>query len=281
MALTGSSIRSPAGRHRIASPSAPTTLSPAVFETSDGGTTWAQATLPSRSSASGVMVGVSCSGAEDCVATGPEAATGGLGYVLLTTDGGLAWTAEAPTPAVIYSGGACATASECWLYGSQGYTVNSDVPVLAETTNGGGAWQTVNDLPGNVTTIEQMTCASASVCFAQVSLTGNQFAVLLTSDAGASWSTEANGYFPTSCPSATECLAESGTSVEVTVNDGNSWTAYPLATIDGYAVDVNALTCGGVCRYRRLLGSGLVHDERRHGRTRHRGHHQHRGHMVG
>ena len=187
---------------------------------------------------------VACPSAEDCVVTGPEGATGGSATLLLTTDGGSAWAAVSPTPEVHYSGGTCATASECWLYGWDGGSVSTSTPVLQETTNGGASWQAVSDLPVDVTSSGgAMVCASANVCFLSVWLTGNQSAVLVTTNAAASWSAEASGLAPVTCPTPSECLAMDGGEIEVTVNDGGTWTTYAPAPITGGTVTIDDVTC--------------------------------------
>ena len=67
--------------------------------------------------------------------------------------------------------------------------------------------------------------------------------MLVTTNAGASWSAEAAGLDPVTCPTPSECLAMDGGEIEVTVDDGGTWTSYAPAPITGGTVTINDVTC--------------------------------------
>jgi photosystem II stability/assembly factor-like uncharacterized protein len=160
-----------------------------VYTTQDGGASWTlswdAATDPFTSSA-GPLYGISCFGAQTCIAVGRSGligittddgahwragdagttttltsisclsvcfATTGDGLLLFSADNGSTWFAQAPAPHGVYTGVSCADSQACFAVGWAG--------AISETKVGGQAWTTVNP-PASQSTATPTTTAIAS-----------------------------------------------------------------------------------------------------------------------
>lgn len=232
-------------------------FSPALFVTSNGGATWTEPALPSV--VGGILDGVSCSSADNCLATGAEPGTSGPAVFLSSTNGGTTWTATPPGPSTTLTGDACPTAQECWVYGSQEAAFVPS-PAVFETVDTGASWQAVTNLPTGITSVTGLTCASATECFLGASLSASPYSeVLVTTNGGGSWSTQASPDFPTVCPTTEVCFAISPSQgVAATANAGQSWQNQSLQPINGYRLTVMSLACANASD---CWAAGLWEDE--------------------
>jgi photosystem II stability/assembly factor-like uncharacterized protein len=160
-----------------------------VYTTQDGGASWTlswdAATDPFTSSA-GPLYGISCFGAQTCIAVGRSGLIGittddgahwragdagttttltsisclsvcfvttGDGLLLFSADNGSTWFAQAPAPHGVYTGVSCADSQACFAVGWAG--------AISETKVGGQAWTTVNP-PASQSTATPTTTAIAS-----------------------------------------------------------------------------------------------------------------------
>ena len=147
-----------------------TTAAGTVLYTTDGGTTWTTASLPSGLGSLGT---VSCATATDCLATF-NAADGQGSEVLASTDGGTSWSSlpASGLPGVVLST-VCPAAAQCWAAGvtdaqvsAAGVTIEAGAAaLLASTSNGGQTWQSTA-APGGVSLVASLSCPGATKCYA-------------------------------------------------------------------------------------------------------------------
>jgi photosystem II stability/assembly factor-like uncharacterized protein len=151
-----------------------------ISYSSDGGSTWALATLPvgsgSRPGAYGSFTSISCADTTDCSAT----TIGGKGpasWVLVSSDGGAAWS-EAPASGLPRQFTArqisCPSSTDCWVGGAASTPALPGVKnhpgqqgVLAMTADGGQTFQ-VSQLPPGAghDPVTAVSCPSVTVCYA-------------------------------------------------------------------------------------------------------------------
>jgi len=160
-----------------------------IFYSSDGGRTWALATLPagngSQPGAYGRFTSISCADATDCAAI----AIGGkdtTSQVLVSSDAGAAWS-EAPARGLPRQFTArqisCPSSTDCWVGGAASAPTPSGVKnypgqqgvlamtaqqgVLAMTADGGQTFQ-VSQLPLRTEhdPVTAVSCPSVRVCYA-------------------------------------------------------------------------------------------------------------------
>ena len=142
-----------------------------VLYTTDGGSAWKTASLPSGLGSPGT---VSCPTATDCLATF-SAADGRGSEVLTSTDGGATWSSVPasglPEAAVLST--ACPAAGQCWAAGVTDAQVSPQrwaigtgaTALLASTSNGGQTWQS-SSAPAGVSLVASLSCPSAAQCYA-------------------------------------------------------------------------------------------------------------------
>ena len=141
-----------------------------AFNTSDGGTTWTQSSLPAQ----GEMSDVYCTSDEDCLAAGDLG--GGSGEadaaILQSTDGGTTWQTVldvgAPNERQVFRGVYCVSQTRCLAAG--GYGDNNGVSgvssaLLYQSTDGGDTWQPLT-LPSLAApyTMYRVRCVSSAFC---------------------------------------------------------------------------------------------------------------------
>jgi len=150
----------------------------AVFASTDGGASWAAATVPDGF---GPVTTFSCGDQADCVAVtaGTSLPTS---QVIATADGGQTWTAAAGAglPTSYLQAVACLSSSYCWAAGVQlsaddsgsatPISLSSIEGVVAMTNDGGHNWQTTQ-LPAGLSdhsVVTAVACPTSTVCFATV-----------------------------------------------------------------------------------------------------------------
>lgn len=218
---------------------APGVLGELLLTESGGSWTAVQAPLPAGAT-QGVLMGVSCVSASQCVAVGSASDDSGNVWDLLLTESDGSWTAaDAPVGVSTrgqLNGVSCWSASSCVATGTYG-----DTSVVL--TESGGSW-TAATAPPNADgssggEMRGVSCVSAAQCVA-AGYTGNGNGQLLT-DSGGSWTAAVapvpdNAASATveltgiSCGSASQCVASGYTpygapdGLLLTGSDG-SWTA--------------------------------------------------------
>jgi len=191
----------------------------AFFSTVDGGNTWTSFPGPSGVPASLVIVALSCTSLQSCVAIGQDSTVSGDAgatyYTMLTTDGGANWTdgqlASGFVPSVVQ----CFPALNCAIVGFEQPTDPATPSIAGEamySTDGGATWSAAS-VPSGSGPIEGLSCADSSDCSAvtdDVSVPGSQ--VLVTSDGGATWTVAGDSGLPQallpgiSCATSSTCL---------------------------------------------------------------------------
>jgi photosystem II stability/assembly factor-like uncharacterized protein len=160
-------------------PPAPQGVAGEALYSTDGGATWAAASVPSEA---GPIVSVSCGTGGACTAVtfGSKINDGTASQVLTTVDGGQTWTATGGNglPASLLQGLSCPTTSYCWAAGIQLPTESGGSPatpmdlsglqgVIASTTDGGQTWQQAQ-LPADLTqsVVTSVSCPTLTTCLA-------------------------------------------------------------------------------------------------------------------
>jgi len=223
-----------------------------ALSTTDGGSTWSSATLPS---ATGPLQGVSCASSADCWAVGSDP-TATTGLVLSTTDGGRHWGGQA-LPAAVgpLSAVACTSTSDCRVAGTTPIAGNGVlVGMIVGTTDGGSTW-TGGNLPNGTGPLTSLLCTSNNQCWAGGSgFTGGDGVVVATTD-GSAWVPQAlpPGTGPLAgltCASTSHCWSVGG----------NPFVGFPLtgasvrAARSGHAARVSAAAISGSPRPSSTIG---------------------------
>lgn len=220
--------------------------------TTNGGTTWAQQTLPK---VDGSLTAVACPASVDCIAVGS-------GTYLTTTNSGLSWASHA-FGRVSLTGISCTGPKFCIAVGSKA-TDNTSCPSGSSysSTNGGQTWSTTAlgcVAPTNVSCSSATTCEVIGQAFSGSAQYGQ---IMGTSDGGASWqiqyklvggTTSLNGI---TCTSTKDCLVVGGSlkvPILTTVDGGTTWTSPPAPSTEG-ALGAVACDTSQTCQ---AVGSGL------------------------
>jgi hypothetical protein len=153
-----------------------------ILDTTDGGSTWAVAVSPALPSSAQVMGYVDCARTIGCMASffeGNVSPTPSTSVVLTSSDGHT-WSlaSDQGLPAEWSADGiACATASQCWLSGSQledqkqlgpgriGIPAAFAEAVITATSTSGDSWQG-EQLPPGLEAVSGMSCPTSTSCFA-------------------------------------------------------------------------------------------------------------------
>jgi photosystem II stability/assembly factor-like uncharacterized protein len=153
----------------------------AIRYSSDGGSTWALATLTAGSGSQpggyGSFATISCADAADCTAATTIGGRSSASQVLVSSDGGAAWS-EAPASGLPRQFTArqisCPSSTDCWIAGaastpapSGGKNYPGQRGVLAMTADGGQTFQ-LSQLPPGVQydPVTAISCPSVTVCYA-------------------------------------------------------------------------------------------------------------------
>jgi hypothetical protein len=225
-----------------------------VLTTSDGGRTWARATLPAGV---GMLTDLACPTSSHCVALawghddviidGMPPSAGSFRFyptsVLTTDDGGTRWrrSATPPLPAgdvASLSSVSCPTAQRCVVIGEQARIVTHDG---AYQTEDGTGLVLSSDDGGRVLTTSvrvqgipvAVSCSGPWRCLAIVQGALDAAPSLLTGGIDGSWSPHSQSGLPSgsggdpvslSCPSSGHCLAAGPGGLAVTADGGRRWT---------------------------------------------------------
>ena len=141
----------------------------AVAVSTDGGQTWALATVPSRA---GVLRSAACLSTSECLAVGSTSTTvsdvvPAKGEVLRSVDGGHTWTATArAVPVEDVYGLACPSAELCTMVGTYwvGYPAAA-AGAVAQSGDGGHVFR-LSPAAYIPTTLTGLSCPSTTACVA-------------------------------------------------------------------------------------------------------------------
>jgi hypothetical protein len=237
-----------------------------IVATSPSSPGWSVQPLPAGV---GALESISCPTPMDCVAVGAiftgEGSDDGAD-VVVTTDGGLSWTAYPAQPGVDsdFTGVSCPTTSDCTALG----TDQGLAGLIYGSTDGGETWTDeyeAKNLSGRRFT--GVSCPATSTCYVvgqSQSNTGFGSVIEVTSDGGATWSAETPpagaskiGLDGVSCPTVSNCWTSDGSFFETTVSSffettdgGSTWTAagpsVPQANLSGPTCpDASTCIAGG------------------------------------
>lgn len=227
-------------------------LSPSLFETVDGGTTWQGHRLPSGDLASSGYSGIACSSPAHCVAATGH---GGPLALLATVNSGATWhvsrfsfQADGGSTSV-----ACPSARVCYALAG-----NDPSGLVLGTTDGGLRWRRLSHLTQWPWITTSISCSSVLSCIA-VGQTGKGHGyAALTRNGGASWTVGAvpqrtSQLTSLTCLTARRCVALSTTGqLSVTTDGGSTWATSPSPK--NREVFANGLWCRTV---RTCLAGGV------------------------
>ncbi len=140
-----------------------------VARSTDGGATWAAASVPTGV---GLLHDVSCTGGSICLAVGTTSTTTSdvvkaTGIVLVSTDAGTTWANRTPRRSVddafglACAGASCATVGTIWTVGEPSTPIGG----VATTVNAGATW-TYPPLQYVPTHLVDVACATTTSCVA-------------------------------------------------------------------------------------------------------------------
>ena len=199
-----------------------TTVTPAVFESTDGGSTWQLLALPVSPNSVGEISALDCPTATACTAVGTlyDPSSGKNSLLLVgTTDGGATWTPESAPSSLTslqyeyFSTVSCATDTQCWIAGSGSSTPGTVSPLVIDTSNGGATWNAETVSTADASGFSSLSCPTTTECWAVGSGSAGAVAYV-TQDGGSSWHEQ---YLPAimrssyavgasvTCPNASAC----------------------------------------------------------------------------
>jgi photosystem II stability/assembly factor-like uncharacterized protein len=158
-------------------------FSGAIFYSSDGGSTWAPATLTAGSGSQpgdyGGVVSISCADATDCSAATAGPGKDSASQVVVSSDGGASWS-QAPASSLpgqfMPRQISCPSSADCWIGGAASAPKPSGVKifgylgqqgVLAMTADGGQTFEVSQLPPGaRYDTVTAVSCPTVTACYA-------------------------------------------------------------------------------------------------------------------
>jgi photosystem II stability/assembly factor-like uncharacterized protein len=169
-----------------------------IIVTSDGGTTWTTAQLPTGNYPGGVIGvpifgGLACPSRTRCLLVGGIESQRGVfsGLIMASVDGGESWSyTPLPTGVALMNAISCPTAMRCVAVGSD--FSPAGLSFILTTTDGGQHW-VGRRAPNVVTDLESVSCLSTKTCIATgFKLTtsapvNGRPATVATSDGGMTW----------------------------------------------------------------------------------------------
>jgi photosystem II stability/assembly factor-like uncharacterized protein len=145
----------------------------AILHTTNDGSNWVTASLPSQVANQTIFApsSLSCADTENCLAIFSDGDSSAVD-VLSSTDGGATWAATNSTGLgqVGVMSLSCPSSSDCWVAGvtnSSGKSadISATAGVVTSTTDSGTTWQEAQ-LPQGVGAIVDISCPNESSCFA-------------------------------------------------------------------------------------------------------------------
>ncbi len=196
-------------------------------------------TAGARAGTAAALSTVTCTSNSNCIAVGSS------GAILLSDDGGIAWSTETAVTAELLWGVTCPDATECVAVGGEGTILLSD--------DGGASWRSVPS--GTTVMLWSVSCPSASRCVA----VGDGGTILISDDSGSTWTPGSSGtaddLTSVSCPAVEECVVVGNdVDVLVTENGGTTWSAYPTTSTGSFA----SIDCTSTLDCLAVGDSGLV-----------------------
>ncbi len=212
--------------------------------TSNGGSSWTSATLPSGASGVAGFTGVSCAaGTTTCVTVGFNS-TNNDDSTFLSSNGGVTWTTGGSLTNA--SAGfaqfsiSCSTATTCVAAGYY-FESGNNVSASYYTINGGSSW-TISTLPSGIGTLNSVSCApTTTTCHEAWGTATNSSALVITSvDGGISWTTDtmpsySSLLFSIACGSPTACVAGGPGEMDETTTGSVGCTLVTSSPINGVA----------------------------------------------
>lgn len=183
--------------------------------TDDGGQTWTSFPIQFPISPSLALSALSCVTATSCVVVGSvDGQSLGASYAVATIDGGSSWTESELSARFVPVGIHCFSAGSCIATGFEQQASSGASPGAAlYSTDGGSTWSSAT-LPAGIGPVTSIWCSTASDCLATAR--GNateQLAagagVLVTTDAGQSWTAAAAEGLPPSLLTSIACATSS------------------------------------------------------------------------
>lgn len=204
------------------------TLRNTIYEQVGANARWRHTVLASGDS---VLDTVACSGADTCVAAGPDS------YLLRSADGGSTWMlATTPPPSGFAPDSlVCPTPMVCIMTGLFGRDPGA-IAAMCRSSDGGATWQSVSETweggaGGSGTS--SLQCTSSSNCV----FASSAGAVFESTDTGQTWL--ATGLvWPggnVSCYTSSECFAVGGS--EVNYGPGGGWVQYTTDGDQAWSID--------------------------------------------
>jgi len=193
--------------------------------TSNGGTSWSQASLPYYDSPVAEVGSVRCVPGGTCYAIAYMTKYSGV-LVYGSANSGRSWTLatvldDEPTAMT------CLSASACLAVGSVPFTNALEGPAATDATRDGWASSTASH-PAHWDSLTSVACTSLSLCYAPgFDTTGNGNDLLVTTNFGKSWTTASVPLllpWAASCPDTTTCVIGGA---------GANWSQYVVTTHDG------------------------------------------------
>jgi photosystem II stability/assembly factor-like uncharacterized protein len=169
-----SCVASGASVGKMYSDSNPATPTGAILYTTDGGSSWNAAAVPSGFSGFGLVSSLSCSESGDCLVTSSSGGPGVISNELLdSTDGGETWSIARGNglPQGVVISVSCPGNTDCWATGvtrTPGESGNINLGAAGFATSsadGGGTWQQTQ-IPQGVGAVLDISCPSDSTCYA-------------------------------------------------------------------------------------------------------------------
>lgn len=258
-----------------------------LLETTDGGQSWAALPGPGGLTSALGVADLSCATASSCVVVSSDpAGQTGAAAAYATADRGSTWT-ESELPSDFVPGALqCASPSTCVTVGFRQSPNGSPTapPGVALFTSDAGSTWTTSSLPPTPGAITRLTCASPSDCMASFFAKPGSSTVLVSSDAGKSWTQAESSPHAfvagLSCPTASECWAsgmqlpngsgqpvqvmKSGGIVSSTPDGGDAWRDAELPGGIGAVVDISCPTvtsCYAVALTGPSHGTGPPHGQ--------------------
>ncbi len=206
------------------------------------------------------VASMSCGSAANCVAVGANYAAD-VPVVVYTTDGGASWhRGVAPAGMIQLTDVSCASATICMAVGASS---TSTPEVLAQTTNGGANWTVNTAVPGNVTILSSVACASILGCAVTglaVNSGGESPYIGTTSNLGFTWVTDTvpsadKSLGGISCFGAGTCVALGAASIGASftqavytsnVNFGVAGTAWSAVSLPSGVGALSSTSCASL-----------------------------------
>lgn len=224
-----------------------TYASPAIFMTTDAGSSWTQPSVPFQQSDH--PTAVSCADTEHCQVAGYDMVNGfAVPVVFGSSDEGATWSRTVlgptgsniqPSPAGYGDGISCPDAQHCWMTVDDGR--------IYSTSDGGSNWALSDSAPDGSSNLDSIDCPSDLDC-----LVGGPYGQV-TTDGGQTWQgsgADVGTPAAVSCPTSTDCREVSppnstnGRTATTTDDLGGQWSYDIVPVVSApEAIDMYGVSC--------------------------------------